>query len=296
MCLYPVKVTQYRNVLTGEEFWIYGSKPFRHSADVVDLQTVQVPCGKCIECFQMQAEHWAKRVVLEGTLHEKNCVVTLTYDPEHLPVGGTLCKRDVQLFLKRLREHIAPTKVRYFGCGEYGAHGMRPHYHLIIFGWCPDDLQFFQKDKSGHVRSYYISPTISKLWQKGYCLIDKSVDAYSGRYCAKYMQKLNELPSGVDPPFMLMSRRPGIGADAYKKEWMNTDKIYPPSVRPCTTPRYFVNRLKSSGEDVTNMLRFRCLKSQFLQTRTTGDFLRAKKLFFSRNFSRIRIDKKKSLC
>ncbi|WP_209313267.1 MULTISPECIES: hypothetical protein [Enterobacterales] len=55
-------------------------------------------------------------------MHETNCWLTLTYADEHLPWTEygfpTLDRRDVTLFLKRLRKAIAPLKIRYFGCGE----------------------------------------------------------------------------------------------------------------------------------------------------------------------------------
>ncbi len=74
--------------------------------------------------------------------------MTLTYDDEHLPINDyvdsdgvihgkpTLRKRDVQLFLKRLRKNYKyDNHIKYFCCGEYGGKTFRPHYHLIIFGF-----------------------------------------------------------------------------------------------------------------------------------------------------------------
>lgn len=47
-----------------------------------------------------------------------------------------LSKRDVQLFLKRLRKQLTKVsneKLRYYCIGEYGPQHLRPHYHLLFF-------------------------------------------------------------------------------------------------------------------------------------------------------------------
>ena len=73
----------------------------------------------------------------EASLHERNCFLTLTFDDLHLPASGSVNVRDVQLFLKRFRKALTyrNMKIRFFACGEYGDKNLRPHYHLIIFGY-----------------------------------------------------------------------------------------------------------------------------------------------------------------
>ena len=67
--------------------------------------------------------------------------VTLTYDNNHVPISEhgfpTLCKRDFQLFMKRLRFNTG-VKIKYYVAGEYGSTNHRPHYHAVIFG-APND-------------------------------------------------------------------------------------------------------------------------------------------------------------
>lgn len=86
-----------------------------------------VPCGKCFECRVMRSREWSFRIALEARAASESCMITLTYNDEHLPADNSVDKRAVQLFIKRLREKIYPKKIRYFACGEYGAKRSRPH-------------------------------------------------------------------------------------------------------------------------------------------------------------------------
>jgi len=51
--------------------------------------------------------------------------------------ADSLIKRDVQLFIKRLRKEQdsrGSSKIKYYLVGEYGDLTKRPHYHAAIFG------------------------------------------------------------------------------------------------------------------------------------------------------------------
>lgn len=96
-----------------------------------------IPCAGCVHCRQNHAFSWALRCQLELQRHDCASFVTLTYDDAHLP--DTLVKRDLQLWLKRLRSALqrglTPDRtIRFFACGEYGETNGRPHYHAILFG------------------------------------------------------------------------------------------------------------------------------------------------------------------
>lgn len=131
-------------------------------------------------------------------LLEKNCFVTLTYRPKDLPTieagshkgESTLNKRDIQLFLKRLRRHekgfepyyetkindkLEPENkitypIRYFYCGEYGTNPNathRAHYHMALFNWQPDDLKFYKHKKTGNLEyDLFTSKKLMKYWEK----------------------------------------------------------------------------------------------------------------------------------
>lgn len=207
---------------------------------------VPIPCGKCTECKMNYAKRWSDRCILEMQLHKSNYFLTLTYDDDHLPVNDqgfpTLRKKDYQDFMKRLRKSVYPTKLRFYMSGEYGTQTRRPHYHAIIFGLELNDLEFYSRTELGDI--LYNSPKIRNLWKNGEVVIGQvtpSSCAYVARYVMKKQgnekrlyEKLNIVPEYTD-----MSRRPGIGKEAYTPSifekgyvCVSTEtgglKIYPP--------------------------------------------------------------------
>lgn len=202
-----------------------------------------VPCRKCVECKVQYAEDWARRVVLEAKKHEKNCFITLTYNDANLPEGASVCKRSAQLFMKKLRKAIAPIKVRYFLCGEYGAEKNRPHYHAILFGYDFEDKRYFSTDRRGN--PIYRSPLLEKLWTYGFSSVGDRLDFETAKYCAKYMQAdCREFERiGLKPPFTLMSRRPGLALDVIPDSVMKYGDLYMDGKR-CIAPRAFRKKAK----------------------------------------------------
>lgn len=91
------------------------------------------PCGHCLSCRIAKAREWSVRLLHELNYWDKAVFVTLTYADCFLPANGSLRKRDLQLFFKRLRKY-SNAKLKYYACGEYGSKTNRPHYHAIIFG------------------------------------------------------------------------------------------------------------------------------------------------------------------
>lgn len=194
---------------------------------------IDIPCGKCIGCRLEYSRQWANRCMLELQYHDSAYFVTLTYNNDHLPENlivdmdsgeimqspvHTLCKRDLQLFLKRLRRYSGQ-EIRFFACGEYGSTTFRPHYHLIIFGLRLDDLKFLKQNFRRE--NYYTSDLIQKCWKNGYSLVtDVTWDtcAYVARYVTKKLtgdaaSVYNTL--ALQAPFCNMSRRPGIARQYY---------------------------------------------------------------------------------
>lgn len=202
-----------------------------------------IPCGRCIGCRLERSRQWALRCVHEAKMHEESCFVTLTYDDEHLPKDGSLCRKHVQDFMKRLRRRL-DRKVRVFYAGEYGDQLSRPHYHLCLFGIDFDDKVFW-KSFMGH--SYYVSYFLADVWQKGFCVIgDLTFEsaAYVARYCTKKITGplADEHYQGRVPEFCGMSLKPGIGAtwlDKYgETDVFPRDECIARGVR-CRPPRYY---------------------------------------------------------
>lgn len=210
---------------------------------------IDAPCGKCIECARRYSSAWALRIMLEAKRHEQNCVLTLTYDDVHKPDHDSLCKRDMQLFFKRLRKDLEKRdiRIRYYYSGEYGELQGRPHYHCIIFGWIPEDLMTYKKSARGN--DQYFSPYVSDKWGKGIVTVGE-LDERTAFYCAKYLQKSFKI-AGKDqiPPFSCMSRRPGIGAGCISYEDIACGYIYVKG-RKIPVDRYFLETIRETDPDV----------------------------------------------
>lgn len=131
--------------------------------------------------------------------------VTLTYDDDKLPPDG-VSKRDVQLFLKRLRKRFDSRTLRYYICSEYGDHTFRPHYHAILF---------FNSIE----RSSDIYDTITEAWQNGFCQYGE-VEEGSIVYVTKYCLKGSDVPDGKNANFRLLSKMSGgVGVDYIEEQF-----------------------------------------------------------------------------
>lgn len=158
-----------------------------------------LPCGKCLACKLAHAKEWAVRCTLEALYHEDNYFLTITYDDDHFPENGLLNRRDLTLFLKRLRARCG--SFRYFGCGEYGSKTKRPHYHLLLFGLTLNDLQ-----PVGN--GLYESKVLKLLWPYGFHYLG-SVNYSSANYVAQYTTK--KVFKDCSDEFLAASTMPGIG-------------------------------------------------------------------------------------
>lgn len=146
-----------------------GGKPIFGWAGVkAGLPEMHLPCGKCPECTKKYYESWATHGSRELMQWENSIFVTLTYSDEHLPENRSLNKRDVQLFLKRLKKKYKSSKdnpIRQIYCGEYGEKTVRPHYHIIIFNHIFTDGKFHYRSDQGH--PVFTSKELSDLWPFG---------------------------------------------------------------------------------------------------------------------------------
>lgn len=197
-----------------------------------------VPCGECLDCVQKKSIEWQYRLLDEQAQHKESFFLTLTYGDD---CPSALRPKDLQDFLKRLRERIAPVRIRFFACGEYGGKG-RPHYHLLVFGWKPDDLAYFYTTDKGD--KIYRSPFVAQVWKHGYITIG-DISYKSAKYCAKYLQKLDTREHAVKP-FLRMSNRPGIGYGAINARMAERGYLLRRGQR-VALPRYYKQVLERQG-------------------------------------------------
>lgn len=241
-----------------------------------------IPCGQCIGCRIRQREDWTTRIELEARDYPKEEVwfITLTYDDDHVPgmivkTGEIMRKvqyawkpgekrpdsvqillyEDIQKFLKRLRKAYRG-KLRYFVAGEYGEQTARPHYHMILYGWKPTDLENLYKI---HHNGYYSSKWLSDIWGMGQIQIAQAVpETY--RYVAGYVtKKMYEIDGkkanayyelGQTKPFACMSLKPGLG-DHYYQE--HKTEIWKQGYIQCTNgkhaqiPRYYEKQMEAEN-------------------------------------------------
>lgn len=161
----------------------------------VDGRKEFVPCGKCNFCLQARRSEWSFRLRQELRASESSHFLTLTYEKAPQENGiETLRKKDLQDFFKRLRKSC-PTKIRYYAVGEYGTRTIRPHYHALLF----------------NAPTKFLESSLDSTWSHGHTMIGTVTDS-SIHYVTKYhVNKVGDYP-GRAPPFVLMSRRPGIGS------------------------------------------------------------------------------------
>lgn len=257
-CYYPLVGyrSRHANAATGKR-----SIVFNPQAGYADME-VQLPCGQCIGCRLEQSRQWAMRCHHEASLYEENAFITLTYDDAHLPHGGTLVKSDFQRFMKRFRKAIAPRKIRFFHCGEYGDESFRPHYHALIFNYDFSDKVLYKEDSNGRL---YISEELASYWPFGFSTTG-DVTFESAAYVARYVLKKKNGEDAknhyfscdpdtgevftLEPEYATMSRRPGIGAGWYER--YKTD-IFPRDVvimrgKKLRPPQYYDRLLEKEDE------------------------------------------------
>lgn len=220
-------------------------------------------CGQCAGCRYRRRMDWAIRLEHEAKLHPDAIFLTLTYDDENLPHGGSLFHDHISKFVRALRKKLkrdakAKTsearpgcpKIRYFGVGEYGGELGRPHYHLILFGWFPPDarLAYVKRNFSRYSPEFqamfgregikhYSSEIIDSVWAKGIAHFS-TVSAATMQYVTKfhidkvtgdkavdfYQSAIGDQVYSLEPEQARMSLKPGLGTGWIEKYWRD---VYP---------------------------------------------------------------------
>ncbi len=243
---------------------INGKRPVVFKKSESNGNKITIACGQCRGCRIDRSKAWALRCVHEASLHDHNSFLTLTYNEDNVPWDGSLNKRHHQLFIKRLRKHIEPKKIRFFHCGEYGAKLQRPHYHSLIFGHHFPDKYFWKQSATG--ANLHRSDTLETLWPYGASLIG-AVTFESAAYVARYILKKitgDQAPQHYEhvntytgeitcrqPEYITMSLKPAIGHDWYGKY---KDDCYPSDFvtlagKKYKVPKYYDCLLQSDDEE-----------------------------------------------
>ena len=171
-----------------------------------DGSLVPVPCGHCFDCLEKYKDDWCFRLRQECKQVICPIHLTLTFADEYLPVRyndeagefqSFVSKRDVQLFLKRLRKNFPEFRnnLRYFAIGEYGGKYNRAHYHIIIISSAIKWLH--QYDNAFRV-----------CWPDGFIKVTLADNKRIG-YVTGYLHKLDD-SSHITNPFRLMSKHLGL--------------------------------------------------------------------------------------
>lgn len=193
-CLHPIEAWQSSKLSeSGRRLPTFSIKDA-----FLDLPKMLLPCGKCESCVTVKQRAWAVRMYHEASLHEQNCMATVTYDQEHVP--DAIIPKHSSDFIKRLRYHARPEPVRYFAAGEYGTLYGRPHFHFAFFG--SDFLGGGQKVGD----NTYRSPFLEKVWKQGQVVVNP-LTIESCMYIAGYCLKKADDPFAWSSP----SKSPPIG-------------------------------------------------------------------------------------
>lgn len=266
-----------------------GRVPIVFKKLAIGSKGLDLPCGQCIGCRLERSRQWAVRCEHERKQHEANSFITLTYNDDSLLYGGaggaTLYPRHLELFWKNLRKELAKDgkRIRYFACGEYGDTTNRPHYHAIVFGFdFPDKVRHTTKNGN----PLYISRTLDRIWGLGHCVVGDATfesSAYVARYIMKkHLGKDSDFyeKQGLEPEFVRMSRRPGIGYnffDQYNTDMYPSDSVVVRGVEQ-KPPRYYDRMLEKDNPLLLQRIKFkRAEKADLSADNATPERLRVRK-------------------
>lgn len=258
-CYHPLLLRRsliHHNTKTGKLY----SKVVSRNVDPMTLCTdnqfveyIPIPCGRCIGCRIDKARDWSVRIMCESMTSLTSYFLTLTYDDEHLTDDLSLNKEHVREFIKDLRNSqnykYGITNIRHLTAGEYGTVSGRAHYHMILFNSNIPDLKVWKVSK-GNV--LYTSDYINSLWNRGYVVIgDVTVQSsqYVSRYTLKKLGADDYSGMNIQPPFIMMSTRPGIGYDYFiehKDELYENFSIFIDH-KEASLPKYFLKLLDKFG-------------------------------------------------
>lgn len=184
--------------------------------------------------------------------------------------------------------------IRFFACGEYGDAKGRAHFHIILFNYMPEDMVYWKKSKKGV--EIYKSKELQEIWGNGFITVQEcnyKTAAYTARYTLKklgtkkkwqskryrtemrYSEVLGiSVPHSVrirkkpekQPPFITMSRMPGIGLDYWINNKTEIKRLEYISIGISghvsfkRIPRYFLKKWEDENFEEYHRYRFKKIK------------------------------------
>lgn len=246
-----------------------------------------MPCGKCPACLRNRQNDWVFRLNEELKIAPYSYFFTLTYRDDDLPLIGSvkykfdfpcLCKRDIQLFMKRLRKNIKE-KIKYHVVGEYGPQTLRPHYHGLLFSFVPIDETLFVS-----------------CWSKSDLKFDVFEPAFTrsaAGYVSKYICAVPFLPDFIKEsdkcikPFTLCSNGLGLSyletnPELVKKKLDQDETFVVLDGIKMPMPRYYIDKLYPKPDILVRNQRTRVLEAK---AKAIFDVKRRKYLLYCKKYN-----------
>ena len=179
---------------------------------------------------------------------DSHAILSTKVNHKYIPY---LCKRDLQLFVKRLRRYyerlsnkfnIPFGPIRFYACGEYGPVHFRPHYHLII-GYSCEEV------------NTTIGEAISACWKFGRVATETPREDVS-KYVAKYVNGNSYLPEILKSPKIrpFSTHSQHLGEEIFKER---REKIYESPTEEVVRKSLFV------ANSYTDVYMWRSLKTYY---------------------------------
>ena len=204
MCLYPRKIQNKKYVPNQKNGGVVPTLPVigydENNHEIYDerICTVEIPCGRCIECCAQKAREWQVRLGEEIKDWKYMYFVTFTFSPEGL--REILFKHNIKecnaaaAFALRhsLERYRKDTKksYRHWFITELGHEGTeRIHIHGIIFMEKPQEFQKIEEINTPTGHGWMCR---WKYWKYGHIFVGDYVNERSINYVVKYMEKIDE--------------------------------------------------------------------------------------------------------
>jgi hypothetical protein len=155
--------------------------------------------------------------------------------------------------MKKLRKYTNK-KINYMVSHEYGTKTFRPHHHVILFNYSPEDLKFLKLSPKGE--KLFTSKELDKIWKNGFHAVGDANEK-TAYYIAAYALKgkkhkiVDQLGEEHDVSDSYdCSKRPAIGLEYFKN---NYKQLIDSNER---LPRYYRKKLEFYTSPIDQRPRF----------------------------------------